>query len=373
MVDLDAEEVLDRFDLQLGAAVGVGAVDLLRALAGDFGVDVARDREFAEGAAAGPDQHQRVGAEFAFRAFAVRGVAVGLLLEALLRRRGAGLFRVRRAGVGSDHQDRLGAGQQQRVAVQRVLRFAGELEGLQLGGDGEGEEAERDPGQRPRGRPICGSFAPRLPLARQAELAPFALAPVRLLRGVAAEVAEARHLRLAEARKEAPPRPEDLVVGRPRGPLLTVVGHERGRNHGDARGRPFPAMSQAEAIGVDLGGTKMLVGVLDAETPKSPTRAARARPGRPRTSWSTCSSARSTRPARRGRGSPPPGSASRRRSTTTAGSRSPPSTCRSTTCRFASSSASAPGCRSSSTTTPTSPRSPSTSSARRAAPTTSSC
>ena len=35
------------------------------------------------------------------------------------------------------------------------------------------------------------------------------------------------------------------------------------RNHADARGRPYPPMSPAEAIGVDLGGTKMLVGVLD--------------------------------------------------------------------------------------------------------------
>ena len=34
VVDLDAEELFDRFDLQLGAAEGEGGVDLLRALAG---------------------------------------------------------------------------------------------------------------------------------------------------------------------------------------------------------------------------------------------------------------------------------------------------------------------------------------------------
>ena len=154
VVDVDAEEPFDRFDLQLGAAEGVGAVDLLRALAGDFGVDVARDREFAEAAAAGADQHQRVGAELAGCAAVVRGVAVGLLFEALLRGRGAGLLGVRRPRVGADHEDRLGAGQQEGAAVQRVLRFAGELERLQLGGDGEGEEAEQDPAERPRSRPI---------------------------------------------------------------------------------------------------------------------------------------------------------------------------------------------------------------------------
>ena len=117
------------------------------ALAGDFGVAVARDREFAEGAAAGADQHQRVGAVFAGFAAVVGGVAVRLLFEALLRVRRAGLLGVGRAGVGAEDEDRLRAGQQERVAVQGVLRFAGELEGLQLGGDGEGEEAEQDPAQ----------------------------------------------------------------------------------------------------------------------------------------------------------------------------------------------------------------------------------
>src|SRR4051794_9925293 len=42
-------------------------------------------------------------------------------------------------------------------------------------------------------------------------------------------------------------------------------------NYADARGRPSPPCSQArmsagEIIGVDLGGTKMLLGVLDAES-----------------------------------------------------------------------------------------------------------
>ena len=147
VVDLDVEEVLDRLDLRLGAAEGVGGVDLLRVLAGDLGVGVAGDREFVELAAAGADQHQGVGAELADRAGAVRGVAVGLLVEALLGRRVPGLGGVGRAGVGADDEDRLRVDEQERVAVQRRLRFAGELEGLELGRDREGEEAERDPAQ----------------------------------------------------------------------------------------------------------------------------------------------------------------------------------------------------------------------------------
>ena len=46
---------------------------------------------------------------------------------------------------------------------------------------------------------------------------------------------------------------------------------------------------------MDLGGTKMLLGVLDSDSEVQSGRAARPRPGRPRSSWSSCSSARSRR------------------------------------------------------------------------------
>ncbi len=162
VVDRDAEEPFDGLDLQRGAAEGEGGVDLRRFVAGDLGVAVAGDREFAEAAAAGPDQQQRVGPELAFRAAVVGGLAAGLLLEALLRGGGAGLLGVRRPSVGAEDEDRLRAGQQERVAVQGRLRFAGELERLQLGGDGEGEEAERDPAERRQPGPLADP-APRPP------------------------------------------------------------------------------------------------------------------------------------------------------------------------------------------------------------------
>src|SRR6185437_15377387 len=79
VVDLDVEELFHRLDLQRGAAVGEGGVDFRRLVAGDFGKRVARDREFVEGAAAGPDHHQRVGAVFALRARRVRRLALFLL------------------------------------------------------------------------------------------------------------------------------------------------------------------------------------------------------------------------------------------------------------------------------------------------------
>ena len=62
LVDVDAEELLDRADGQLGAAGRVGGVDLVLRLARDLGERVARDRQLSEGAAAGPEQHQGVGA-----------------------------------------------------------------------------------------------------------------------------------------------------------------------------------------------------------------------------------------------------------------------------------------------------------------------
>ena len=80
MVDVDPEEVLDRLDLQRRAAERVGGVDLLVALAGDRGERVAGDRDLAERAAAGVDDHQRVGAG--------RQAVVGVNRRRRRRRRG---------------------------------------------------------------------------------------------------------------------------------------------------------------------------------------------------------------------------------------------------------------------------------------------
>ena len=221
-------KLFDRFDLQLGAAERVGGVDLLRALAGDLGVAVARDREFAEGAAAGPDQHQRVGAELARRAFAVRGVAVRLLVEALLRWAPrpapscrAGGRRCRARGSSA----RWAAGRGCRAALR--LRFAGELEGLQLGGDGEGEEAEQDPAQRPRSRPIS---ATRLAVrgCRRGWAGRLAPSPASPEDRAAFRAGSRRPDRSGLRSRERSPLRDliDLVFGRPGGPLLAVLGHK---------------------------------------------------------------------------------------------------------------------------------------------------
>src|SRR5581483_8629017 len=60
LVHVDAEELLDRLDRELGAAVGIGGVDLVLADPRDRGEGVAGDGELAEDAAAGPDEHDRV-------------------------------------------------------------------------------------------------------------------------------------------------------------------------------------------------------------------------------------------------------------------------------------------------------------------------
>src|SRR6185369_1325228 len=145
VVNLDPEELFDRLYLQGGAAVSVSGVDFGRRVAGDFGVGVARDRKFVEGAAAGADQHQGVGAEFAFVAGLVRLLALRLLFEALLG--GVAIAGAGWSRVGAEDKDRLRARQQERVAVQGLAGFAGELEGLDLGGDAEGDEADQDPGE----------------------------------------------------------------------------------------------------------------------------------------------------------------------------------------------------------------------------------
>ena len=74
----------------------------------------------------------------------------------------------------------------------------------------------------------------------------------------------------SQPRQETFARPVDLVVGRPRRLLLAIGGHERLRNHAYTLGRlpsahPNSPVSAGETLGVDLGGTKMLMGVLDPE------------------------------------------------------------------------------------------------------------
>ena len=116
--------------------------------------------------------------------------------------------------------------------MQGFLRFAGELEGLQLGGDGEGEEAEQDPAQQRRCRPISGPACASVRRARRPAGSPSALvarpAPPR-------PFARSRRLETIglRSREKRPLRDLiDLVFGRPSGGRCAVVGHERARNHG---------------------------------------------------------------------------------------------------------------------------------------------
>ena len=60
VVDRDAEPVLDHRDRQRRPAEGVGGVDLLQPVPGDFDDGVARDRQARRVPAAGADQHDRV-------------------------------------------------------------------------------------------------------------------------------------------------------------------------------------------------------------------------------------------------------------------------------------------------------------------------
>ena len=304
----------------------------------------------------------------------MRGVAVRLLFEALLRVARArapwcpaGGRRCRSRGSSAALVSRKG------LPCSAVLRFAGELERLQLGGDGEGEEAEHDPAGGGDPDPFEDPLAARArPRQRPPDRPRGSRSPGRLRR-VAAQVAEAPGHRACAAARRCPAGPGRPCSRAARRALLAVlgavVGHERARNHADARGRMPPAMSPPRRYGVDLGGTKMLIGVLDSDS-EVIWESREASTGQTEEQLvellvREIEEAREARP-----GSPRSASASRRRSTTTAASRSPPSTCRSTTCRSASWSASGPGCRSSSTTTPTSPPSPSTSTARRGGPTT---
>jgi len=154
-------------------------------------------------------------------------LALRLLFEALL-----GSFVVaaaRRARVGAENEDRLRLEQQERVAVEGVPRFAGELEGLQLGGDPEGDEADQDPGERRDPDPFedAADVEGRSRRSRPARLTILA----RLALRQPCMVAQGRQIRAFQAGKQPLAGAVDLVLrlvfGRLGGPLLAVGGHER--------------------------------------------------------------------------------------------------------------------------------------------------
>ena len=101
-----------------GAAERVGGVDLVGAVAGDLGLDVARDRELAHAAERGVDEHDRVRA---------RGAALALV------------DRLAGARVGAEHEDRA-AGEQVAAARQRALGLVRDAL-LELGADQEERRA----------------------------------------------------------------------------------------------------------------------------------------------------------------------------------------------------------------------------------------
>ena len=116
--------------------------------------------------------------------------------------------------------------------MQSRLRFAGELEGLELGRDGEGEEAEQDPAQ-------CRDADPfQDPLAGCRERGRCAALRSGRRGGFFEPLPQAREVRFTEPGEEPPAGLVDLVIGRSGRPLLIALGHERLRNDADARGRP---------------------------------------------------------------------------------------------------------------------------------------
>src|SRR5690606_25493113 len=109
------------------------------------GVTVPGDRELAELAAAGPDDHQGV----CPRSGATTGgcSTLGLLLVAALLLRRSRFQRVRRAAVGADHQDVLRARQQPRVALEGIAGVTVEFHRLDLSRNREREQAEQEPAE----------------------------------------------------------------------------------------------------------------------------------------------------------------------------------------------------------------------------------
>ncbi len=198
-------------------------------MAGDVGQRVARDRELAEGAGTRPDQHDRVGAIGAVLAVVVGRPPARHRLDAVLGLRLVGAGEGARAHVGAEDEDRLAA-QQERAAVEHVADPVGEFRLLDLGGDPEGEHAERDPADHEDPEPLRDP-PPRRALARHRELA------WRLGAAVAAVIAAAAQLRsepgevgLADAVGEPAARLVDRVVGRLLAlwlrRLIPGIGHE---------------------------------------------------------------------------------------------------------------------------------------------------
>ena len=296
-------------------------------------------------------------------------------LQAALRGRLVGAGELARADVGAQDEDRLRADGQERVAVERVAHV-GELPLLDLRRDREGERSSARSRRGPRCPPTSGPAA-RAWRARRRRRAP---ARRREPRGPPSPLPLKRSRRFGEIRgsqaaQQARARPVDLVIGRlgrpssPSGPPCSPLAHERvilphGPNPSRTRTNSFPPRSPSrpsvepvEAIGVDLGGTKMLVGVVDSERRVVYRSTATSHRARARTSCSADARARAARgarcaPGRRSR----PGSGSRARSTASAASRSP-----SVNLQHRRRPGSRPdvasgsACPSSSTTTPTSP------------------
>ncbi len=240
------------------------------------------------------------------------------------------------AAVAAEDEDVL-TRQQVGPAGERLLGGVVELALLDLGRDREGDEAEQEPAddaistqRSQRRRPPPPRDAPA-----QAAAAPgTALAPQRGQVGLAQAVAQARAASGRPCSRVCPsalPEPRfrrrgaclpllavlavDGVLGL-LGTLGLLVRSARAARAavsspcGDIgyqylpharRRRPPPTLSSREAIGVDLGGTKLLIGVVDSEQndpPREPRVVDRARA---RTSWSRSHRARAERGDREAR------------------------------------------------------------------------
>ena len=212
VVDLDPEQLLDGLDHQRGAAEAVGSVDLVVAELGDRRQGVAGDRQLLERAAAGSQDHDRIGAGAGCAV--QRGPASRRRLDALLGLRLAGC-ELGVAHVGAEDEDVLREHRHQGVRVQRVAHVD-ELRLLDRGRDCERDEAQQEPADDRDADPLEPPPALALGL-RRTRLA-------RLLGGaLAAAPAHLFAQRIEVRRTEASPRSVDLVI-RLFGPVPLVIG-----------------------------------------------------------------------------------------------------------------------------------------------------
>ncbi len=235
-----------------GAPVGVGGVDLARAVSGDRRHGVPRNRQPPGGAAPDPPQHHRVRA-----AAGVAGVGPGLL--------GAD-----RPLIGAEDQHGVGRGQHVAPGAQRRAGRARQIALLDLRADDEQHEREQQPGHHRDGDVLEASAGHRPSAARD--------------RARAAAESPSR-----PCRKRAAQRPPRRAAGRAtreggrgrwcRGahPSLSWTLPHRCRRGRDGRraapawegSRTFRAlhividMPGRRTIGVDMGGTKVLAGAVD--------------------------------------------------------------------------------------------------------------